>query len=159
MIHVLNPYQLSTSMFRLAAFTFEAQLHFVRAFTHLSTHANPAFVTREAIIGTAEKEEKKTSKAPIATKKSTKPASLAKAKTVRKPAVRKPAAAKSVTDAAPKSERATVEEMKSVAKTARPPQAKRKVAPKTASAAKGEAKTYRAPSTPPAMPEATASKK
>ncbi|WP_420568019.1 hypothetical protein [Thalassovita sp.] len=180
MIHVLNPYQLSTSMFRLAAFTFEAQLSFMRAFTHLSTHANPAFVTREAILAKAEKDAVK---GPVTKKIATpktpaKPALVAKAETPVKAAPKKtarkaaPTAKTEATQTKPpvakqtaakqpvaKTTTAATTRAKTAAPKAAPtpaPKLAAKTATKTAAkpvpAANDESKTYRAPSKPPAMP-------
>lgn len=68
MIHVLNPYQLSTSMYRLAAYGWEAQVTLLKVVTHLATSTNPMFVTRERILKAAEAE------APVAKVAAPKPA-------------------------------------------------------------------------------------
>lgn len=57
MIHVLNPYQLSTSMYRLAAYGWEAQVTLLKVVTHLATSTNPMFVTRERILKAADAPE------------------------------------------------------------------------------------------------------
>ncbi|THD75644.1 hypothetical protein E7681_04100 [Thalassobius vesicularis] len=57
MIHVLNPYQLSTSMYRLAAYGWEAQVTLMKVVTHLATASNPMFVTRERILKAADAPE------------------------------------------------------------------------------------------------------
>lgn len=48
MIHVLNPYKLSISMFRMAIYTWETQMNALKLFTHVAAKANPVALTHDA---------------------------------------------------------------------------------------------------------------
>ena len=48
MIHVLNPYKLSISMFRMAIYTWETQMNALKLFTHVAATANPVALTHDA---------------------------------------------------------------------------------------------------------------
>lgn len=50
MIHVLNPYQLSTAMFRLANYTLETQMAYLKVMTQVASSANPMVISRAAIL-------------------------------------------------------------------------------------------------------------
>lgn len=138
MIHVLNPYQMSTSMLRLATLTFETQMSVLSAITHMATHANPMFVTRDRILSEGQA-DKAPSTAPVA--KVAEPAPAKPKPAARKKTVKKPAAPKS----APKM----------VATKPVVPEPVAATTPEPKPEAPAASKTYRAPSTPPQMPAAS----
>lgn len=137
MIHVMNPYQLSMSMFRLAAYSWETQVKLLQVFTHVASQSNPMMLSREAIL--------KQDAAP-APQTASKPAPKPRAKAAVKSVAKRPAkttarkaspAAKPSAKAAPKARSAVTP--RSPATTSKP----------------AEPKKFRAPSKPPAMPNET----
>lgn len=158
MIHVMNPYQLSTSMFRLAAYSWDTQVKMFQFFTQMASQSNPMMLSREAIlkkdVAAAPEPAAKAVPKPVA-KPAAKPRAKPVVKSVAKPAA-KPAAARKTAKAPAKAVATTAAKKTAAKKTAAKsaPKAASAVTPKTASKTSDapETRKYRAPSKPPAMP-------
>lgn len=147
MIHVMNPYQLSTSMYRLAAYSWGAQVAYLKAVSHLASFGNPMAVTREMILKRQAPEP--VAPAVEAPKKAPAQPRAARAIAQSKPAVKPTPTAPVQTKTAP----AKPTPAAPAVVAAKPTLVETAPAP-VAADAPADAKRYREPSTPPAMPQA-----
>lgn len=131
MFYVMTPIQMSTSMFRFASYAWENQLKLMKVFNDMAKASTPMMLSREAILKRATPAEE--------------------------PAIAKPAPRRTVDAVEPA---ATPKAAPKPRASAAKPKAAAKPAPEALTAAPeaptAEPRKYRAPATPPAMPESKA---